>query len=113
MKNFKKQFDVWLPSVIGRICVFEFTVLILVLFYFILGNFQQFLENTQFWLLQTFDMLGTVFLISGVYYIALLIFVAVRFKYLRLFNIIITFVGMIIIALGLIFSKFILSITLQ
>jgi len=74
----EKSRYLWLPIVIGRLCVFLFSVTLVVVLLFLLGNFQNFLDTTQILLLHLFDFLCTIFVVSCLYYVGVLGWLAFR-----------------------------------
>ncbi len=68
----------WLPTVIGRLCIFFFFVTLVVALLFLLGNFQDFLDSTQVLLLHLFDVSCTILVVSCLYYAGVLGWLALR-----------------------------------
>jgi len=74
----EKSSNLWLPIVIGRFCVFLFSVTLVVVLLFLLGNFQDFLDATQILLLHLFDVSCTVLVVSCLYYAGVLSWLSFR-----------------------------------
>jgi magnesium-transporting ATPase (P-type) len=70
--------NLWLPSVVGRMCIFLFFFSFLVLSLFLLGNFQNFLDSTLIVLLRMFEISSLLYVVAALYYGVLRIVPAVR-----------------------------------
>lgn len=99
----------WLPSVVGRVCVFLFFFTLATILLFLLGNFQSFLDSTQLFLLHLFDISCVVFVVACLYYIAVLISMAVRQKQVRVFRLVIAIAGAAVFASLYVVVRFLLA----
>jgi hypothetical protein len=71
---------VWLPSVLGRTCVFLFVFTLLILSLFIVGNFQSFLDATQIMLLDLFEGTSLLYIVAALFYAGSVVVFSVRRK---------------------------------
>lgn len=58
---------IWLPTAIQRLFVFFLSFQLMTFAFFVLGNFQDFLEQTLHFLLQIQKISGIIFLLFGIY----------------------------------------------
>ncbi len=89
--------SIWFPEVVSRITLFTFLSAVMIFLFFVSGNFQGFLDGTQIFLLKCFRYVALVFMVSGIYTLAIDIAVAVRKKRIYSFRILITVIGEIVI----------------
>jgi len=71
---------VWLPSVLGRTCVFLFVLTLLILSLFVVGNFQSFLDATQIMLLDIFEGTSLLYVVTALFYAGSAVAFSVRRK---------------------------------
>lgn len=99
----------WLPSVVGRMCLFLFFLLVVILLLYFLGNFQDFLDSTLIMLLNLFQVASIMYLVSSLYYGGLQIFFAIRQKRIAILSFLLNLGGFLFIAVSFIFVKFLYS----
>ncbi len=90
-----KERFLWLPSVVGRTCVFLFLFTLLCISLFLLGNFQDFLDSTQVFLLHLFEISSVAFVMASLYYIGVLIVLASRGRRLQTLRLVLAAAGVV------------------
>jgi flagellar biosynthesis protein FlhB len=95
----RKRYRLWLTVSLKRISLFLLFFLSITFFFYILGNFQLFLDSTQRLLLQMAEISSLLFLFAVLYYCLLLVISAFVDKLFRVFSFISSLLG---IALGLV-----------
>ena len=83
----------WLFSLLGRLTVFFVLFSLLILFLYIIGNYQEFLDSSQFMLLKILEVVSLFGGISGMYYIFFLFFVAITEKKLMVLRFVLTIIS--------------------
>lgn len=101
-----KSRGLWLVVVIGRLTGFLFTCIILLTGVFLLGNVQEFTNDSQILILRLIDVASEVFLLTTVIYVILIIVEAIRLKRLFYGRLILSVVGFLIVAVMFVFSNF-------
>jgi hypothetical protein len=70
----------WLGNVLGKVSLFFVFVSLLLIFFYILGNFQGFLDSTQRMLISFLEISSLIGFIIQVYRIAMFLLIAAREK---------------------------------
>jgi hypothetical protein len=83
----------WLGTLLNKIFVFLFVFQLIVFFYFIIGNFQNFVDSTQIILLTIQKVSGIFFIIYALYSILLQIISGVMKKGFSTGRFILTIIG--------------------
>ena len=101
----------WLHKIAGRLCVFLFSVIVITVALFLLGNGQEFLESTQLMLLRILKTGSIVFLCTCTYFVILLVVEAVRLKRFRIGQFLLALGGAALVGLVFFMANFISSWT--
>ena len=101
--------SIWLQVLVGRTCVFLFLLSIIVAGLFFLGNLQEFLDSTQILLLNMLNVTTLVFLSFAVFFLTILIVEGARRRKLHPVKIVLTIIGIILIAFIFFMSNFLSS----
>jgi hypothetical protein len=86
----------WLFSLLGRLTLFFILFALLVLFLYIIGNYQEFLDSSQLLLLKILEVVSLFGAIIGMYYIFFLFFIALLEKKIFILRFILTFLSIIV-----------------
>lgn len=100
----------WLPSMVGKICIFTFLLSVLILVLYIVGNYQSFLESTISFLIQAFRFISLSYLFFFGYYLALQILRAKLKMRVSVRKIVLGFLGSIFLVSCVIFFEVIISL---
>ncbi|MBN2535314.1 MAG: hypothetical protein JXB88_20710 [Spirochaetales bacterium] len=92
----------WLFSLLGRLTIFFVLFSLLLLFLYIIGNYQEFLDSSQFLLLKLLEIISLFGAICGMYYIFFLFFIALLEKKILILRFILTI--LIIILCSILFT---------
>lgn len=60
--------EIWLPTLLARVCAFLFVFALLVLSLFLVGNFQSFLDGTLVMLLGIFEVTSMLFVVTALFF---------------------------------------------
>ena len=101
----------WIPELIKKISVFLFLITAVVFLTFVIGNFQEFLDSTQLILLNIFEIISVIFIISGIYHIIFTIIRMIRFRSHEFISLGIAFVGEAIVISFFLLSNIIIAVT--
>ena len=93
---FDRLKNTWLFSLLGRLTIFFVLFSIQLLFLYIIGNYQEFLDSSQFFLLKILEIVSLLGGISGTYYIFFLFFVGVIEKKIMILRFILTIISIIL-----------------
>jgi hypothetical protein len=99
MKLSEKLREKKIPSFVGRLCVFLFSVVVLLSGLFLLGNFQEFLDSTQVFLLSLLRIATLTFIIVAVYHLLVLTVHLMRKGQVSFFAFLFSVLGMVIVGL--------------
>jgi len=86
----------WLFSVLGRLTFFFVIFSLFILSLYIIGNYQEFLDSSQFLLLKMLEIISLFAGISSMYYIFFLLFIALIEKKIMLLRFILTSLSIIL-----------------
>jgi len=100
----------WLGPLVNKIFVLLFVFQVIVFFYFVIGNFQEFVDSTQLTLLKIQKVSGIVFIMYAVYSILMQIFTGAARRGFSAVRFILTIVGFIVGAGVVIIVYFFLTI---
>jgi hypothetical protein len=100
----------WLGSLVNKIFVLLFVFQVIVFFYFVIGNFQEFVDSTQLTLLRIQKVSGIFFIMYAVYSILMQIFTGAAKRGFSAVRFILTIVGFIVGAGMVIIVYFFLTI---
>lgn len=107
----EKNTVLWIPGIIRKISILLFLLTTVVFLAFIIGNFQEFLDSTQIILLNIFELLAGVFIITGIYHIIIIITVMIKFKSSGFISLGITIAGEVLIISFFLLANIIIAIT--
>ena len=74
----RKKTVLWLPGVINKFTLFTFLLSLMIFLFYILGNFQQFTDETQDMLLRIFRYAALIFMVTGLYNLVADIVIVIR-----------------------------------
>lgn len=80
----------WLFSLLGRLTAFLALLSLLILFLYIIGNYQQFLDSSQLLLLKILETVSLFGAISGIYYIFFIFFIGLMEKKVMVLRLVLT-----------------------
>ncbi|MBN1697813.1 MAG: hypothetical protein JW881_09890 [Spirochaetales bacterium] len=99
----------WLFHVLGKLTLFLVLFSLLLLFLYIVGNFQEFLDATQIFLLKTLEITLLASAIIATYYIVFLFLIAFLEKKIYLLRLVLAIIAIIICLFLFIALKFLTS----
>ena len=103
--------EMWLQHIAGRLCAFLFSVMVITVGLFLLGNAQEFLERTQLLLLRILKTGSIVFLCTAVYFMIMLVFEGIRLRRFRIGQFFLTLGGVALVGAVFFLANFISSWT--
>ncbi|MCK5200650.1 MAG: hypothetical protein KAR21_19985 [Spirochaetales bacterium] len=101
----------WIPGVIRKISILLFYITAVVFLIFLIGSFQEFLDSTQLILLNIFEIVAGVFILSGIYHIIITTAVMISSKSHAFISLGITLAGEAIVISFFILVNMIIAIT--
>ena len=107
----KKNTGFWIPEIIRKISILLFLLTAVVFLTFVIGNFQEFLDSTQLLLLNIFEIVAGVFILSGIYHIIITTAVMISSKSHAFISLGITLAGEAIVISFFILVNMIIAIT--
>lgn len=97
MKLSEKLREKKIHAFVGRLCVFLFPVVVLLSGLFLLGNFQEFLDSTQIFLLSLLRVATLSFIIAAVYHLLVLTVHVMRKGRVSFFAFLFSLLGMVVV----------------
>ncbi|MBN2737302.1 MAG: hypothetical protein JXR70_10000 [Spirochaetales bacterium] len=97
---------IWLTGLLGKIFGFVFLITLIFIIYFVIGNFQNFLDQTQIVLINIISVLTLLNFLVGVFYLVCLFFDSFRQRKGRIIRLILAFFLSFVMLLLTLFFKF-------
>lgn len=70
----------WIPGIIRKISILLFLITTVVFLIFLIGSFQGFLDSTQLILLDIFEIVAGIFILTGFYHLIIISVLMIRTK---------------------------------
>ncbi len=89
----RKKTVLWLPGIINKFTLYAFLLSFMILSFYLLGNFQQFTDETQDILLRLFRYAALIFMVTGFYNLVIDIVIIIKKHQFYVVRFILTLTG--------------------